>query len=398
MVSVQEAKQLVVENTFPLPAEERDVHEAVGYVLAADVRAPLSLPLFRQSSMDGYAVHHEDIERAGVALPVVAESQAGAPELLTLERGTAVRIFTGAPVPDGATAVVMQEKTGREADKVLIQEYPVNEKQNVRAIGQQIREGDVALPKGTYLTPGSVGFLLGMNVRRVEVYRKPSVGILVTGDELVQPGNPLRFGQVFESNSSMLAATLRQEGLTQIDIQYVDDNPEATTQALLELTEQHDVVLATGGISVGDYDYVGTSLQEIGVETIFYKVRQRPGKPLLFGKKEGTLFFALPGNPASSLVCYYEYVLPALRRLSGRVDAFLPTLRLPMTHAYSFKGERDELLKASATTLGVTPLEGQESFALRSFAVANALIYLPSTQQSVQPGDLVEVHILPFFC
>ncbi|WP_247232942.1 gephyrin-like molybdotransferase Glp [Telluribacter sp. SYSU D00476] len=398
MVTVQEAKQKVIENTFPLSVEERDVIEAVSYVIATDVRAPLSLPLFRQSSMDGYAIHHEDIGQSGVALPVVAESQAGASELLHLERGTAVRIFTGAPVPDGATAVVMQEKTERDADTVLINEYPVYEKQNVRAIGQQIREGAVALPTGTYLTPGSVGFLLGMNVRRVEVYRKPKVGILVTGDELVQPGNELRFGQVYESNSTMLAATLRQEGITQISIKYVEDNPEATTQALRELTEQNDVVLATGGISVGEYDYVGKSLEEIGVETIFYKVRQRPGKPLLFGKRESTLFFALPGNPASSLVCYYEYVLPALRRLSGKTDAFLPTVRLPITHPYSFKGERDELLKASATTTGVTPLEGQESFALRSFAVANALIHLPSTQQSVQPGELVEVHLLPFFC
>ena len=149
---------------------------------------------------------------------------------------------------------------------------------------------------------------------------------------------------------------------------------------------------------MGDYDFVGTSLEEMGVEEVFYKVRQRPGKPLYFGRNDDTFIFALPGNPAATLVCYYQYVLPALRLLSGRKDCFLPTLKLPITHAFSFKGERDEFLKATATTTSVTPLDGQESFVLRSFAIASALIYLPSTQNSVQPGDLVEAHLLPFFC
>ncbi|GAB2786701.1 molybdopterin molybdotransferase MoeA [Rhabdobacter roseus] len=398
MVTVQEAKQKVLENTFPLPPEDRAVTEAVGYVLAEEVLSPLALPAFRQSSMDGYAVHHEDITPSGTWLPLVAESRAGTSQPLTLARGTAIRIFTGAPVPEGATAIVIQEKTELQDGSVHIQEYPVAAGQHIRNVGQQIREGDLAMPAGTFLTPGSVGFLLGMNVLHVKVHRQPSVGILVTGDELIQPGEGLRFGQVYESNSAMLVATLLQEGITQVSVQRVLDDPQATRQALEQLTEQHDVVLATGGVSVGEYDFVGTALGQVGVETIFYKVRQRPGKPLLFGKKGEKLFFALPGNPAASLVCFYEYVLPALRRLTGRTDCFLPTFQLPITHPYSFRGERDELLKATATPTGVTPLEGQESFILRSFAVANALIYLPASQPSVQPGELVEVHLLPFFC
>ena len=399
MVSVQEAKSLIQSTVQVLSSEKRQLSEAVGQVLAEDVFSPLALPPFRQSSMDGYALHHADITHAGTKLPVVAESRAGNASRQTLRRGTAVHILTGAPVPGGATAVVMQEKVERTDDDAIIQQFPVPEGQNVRSVGQQIKQGDLAIPKSTCLAPGAVGFLLGMNVQTVKVYRKPRVGILSTGDELVPPGEgTLQYGQIYESNSAMLAAVLRAEGITGIDVRHVSDNAEATTAALRELTENNDVVLSTGGVSVGEYDFVGTSLQEIGVETVFYKVRQRPGKPLFFGRNDDTIVFALPGNPASTLVCYYEYVLPALRLMSGRKDCFLPKIKLPITHAFSFKGERDEFLKATATTEAVTPLDGQESFALRSFAIANALIYLPSFQNSVQPGDAVEVHLLPFFC
>jgi molybdopterin molybdotransferase len=400
MISVHEAKSLILSTIPVLYAESMPLAKAVGHVLADDLLAPLALPPFRQSSMDGYAVHHADITQAGTTLPVVAESRAGTEVPLMLERGTAVHILTGAPVPDGATAVVMREKVDRVGGSATIQLYPVLDNENVRAIGQQIKKGDVALPQGTYLTPGSVGFLAGLNINTVKVYRKPSVGILVTGDELVQPDaeGTLRFGQIYESSSAMLASVLRAEGITDIMTRYVADDAATTAAALRELAEANDVVLSTGGVSVGDYDFVGTSLEEMGVEEVFYKVRQRPGKPLYFGRNDDTFIFALPGNPAATLVCYYQYVLPALRLLSGRKDGFLPTLKLPITHAFSFKGERDEFLKATATTTSVTPLEGQESFVLRSFAIANALIYLPSTQNTVQPGDLVEAHLLPFFC
>jgi molybdopterin molybdotransferase len=395
MISVQAAKEKIVKCTPLLASKEVGLIEAVGHVLATDVMSPMSLPSFRQSSMDGYAVNHLDIDSDQTSLPVSGESKAGETKQQQLTRGTAVRIFTGAPVPDGATAVIMQEHTIRDGSSVMIREYPVAENKNVRNVGQQIKAGAVALYAGTALSPGSVGFLMGMNVNEVKVYRKPKVGILVTGDELLKPGEILSHGQVYESNSAMLAAALANEGITEIEINFADDNLSSTVQALKKLSEGNDVVLASGGISVGDYDFVGKALEEIGAETIFYKVRQKPGKPLLFGKKDEKLLFALPGNPASSLVCYYEYVLPALRRMSGYDNGFLRKLKLPSTHAYSFNGDRDEFLKAYATDEAVTPLDGQESFALRSFAIANALIYLPLSQQLVEKGDLVEVHLLP---
>jgi len=395
MVSVNEAKQKIIANSGLLSVETRRVSESSGYVLAADVFAPLSLPSFRQSSMDGYAICHDDIAQHGHSLPVVAESKAGESVRQTLSRGTAIRIFTGAPVPDEATAVIMQEHTTKDGDTIIINEYPVEQNKNIRRIGQQIEKGSVALPHGTTITPGSVGFLMGMNVSLLSVYRKPKVGILITGDELVTAGGELEHGQVYESNSAMLCAALRHEGISEIQLYYAADDLPSTIEALQILSEGNDLVLASGGISVGDYDFVGKALDAIGAETVFYKVRQKPGKPLLFGKRNEKTFFALPGNPASSLVCYYEYVLPAIKKMTGHTNCFLRNLKLPIQFAYSFNGERDEFLKAYANEEDVMPFDGQESFALRSFALANALIYLPVSQQVVQKGDLVEVHLLP---
>ena len=395
MISVDEAKQKIVEHTTLLPDESVKVIHSAGYVLARDVVSPISLPSFRQSSMDGYALSHNDVVHEAQSLPVAGEVRAGEVILQNLVPGTAVRIFTGAAVPEGATAVVMQEHTIRSQDQVMINEYPIAAGKNIRSVGQQIMKGSVALPAGTMLGAGSVGFLMGMNVTEVSVHSMPKVGILITGDELIRPGDDLLHGQVYESNSSMLEVALRSQGVKDIEICYASDELGATIDALRQLSETNDVVLASGGISVGDYDFVGKALEMVGADTIFYKVRQKPGKPLLFAKGSDTLYFALPGNPASSLVCYYEYVFPAIRKMTGHTDCFLRSIKLPIQNDYSFNGERDEFLKAVANEAEVIPLDGQESFALRSFALANALIYLPSSQSVVKKGDLVEVHLLP---
>ena len=395
MVTVNEAKQKIIANAEVLPSMSMKPSESLNYVLFQDVRASISLPSFRQSSMDGYAVHDSDITARGTVLEILAEAKAGEGAMQVLPPGAAMRIFTGAPVPEGATAVIMQERTTRTGNFVSIEDFPVTPGRNIRSIGQQIVKGSIALPQNTLLSAGAIGFLSGLNVEEVSVYRKPKIGLLVTGDELVQNGSSIRHGQVYESNSSMLRAALQQEGVTDVEVLYAKDDLRATIDALDELAGRNDIVLASGGISVGDYDFVGEALQSIGAETIFYKVRQKPGKPLLFARRKQTLFFALPGNPASSLVCYYEYVLPAIRKMSGRSDYFLRSVSMPVGRGYSFDGERDEFLKATANQDVVIPLDGQESFALRSFAIANAIIYLPVNQNKVEAGDYVEVHLLP---
>lgn len=395
MVTVNEAKQKIIANTRALREITVTLDGAVGSFLAADVIAPINLPPFRQSSMDGYAIRHADVPGHGTELRLVGECKAGQTDLPVLREGTAVRIFTGAPVPEAATAVVMQENTLRTDSGVQILEYPVAPGRNIRKAGQQIAEGAVALSAGTLISPGGVGFLKGMDVNEVKVYAKPNVGLLVTGDELLRAGEPLVPGKIYESNSDMLTAALKQLGIDTVTVAYASDDLEATVNALRGLLGSNDVVLASGGISVGDYDFVGKALEVLGAETIFYKIRQKPGKPLLFGKKGDKLIFALPGNPASSLVCFYEYVLPALKTLLGSNEPFLRSVRLPIRHAYRFDGERDEFLKAKVEGNEVVSLDGQESFVIGSFAVANALIYLPVEQNKVAPGDLVEVHLLP---
>jgi molybdopterin molybdotransferase len=396
MVTVNEAKEKIIINTALLSTEVRSLTSALGYVLAEDIGAPISLPSFRQSSMDGYAIIHSDILRNGTVLRLAGESKAGQTKVPELNAGETVRIFTGAQVPKEATAVIMQEHTEIVESGIRINEFPVPEGKNVREVGQQIKAGMVALTRGTYISAGSIGFLQGMNVSSVKVYRKPKIGLLLTGDELLKAGEPLVDGKIYESNSAMLLAALSQEGIGEVEVKYAADDLDSTVQTLNELTEKNDIVLASGGISVGDYDFVGTALKSLGAEQIFYKVRQKPGKPLMFAKKGEKLFFALPGNPASSLVCYYEYVLPAIRKMTGRQSPFLSALRLPVRYAYSFDGERDEFLKGLVEGGEVIPLDGQESFALRSFAIANAIIYLPVNQNQVKAGELVEVHLLPF--
>ncbi|GGH47040.1 molybdopterin molybdenumtransferase MoeA [Dyadobacter endophyticus] len=396
MVTVNEAKQRIIANTGTLPAVQMPLSEAIGSYLSEDVISPIALPPFRQSSMDGYAILHSDVSESGTMLRLAGESKAGQADLPVVSAGTAVRIFTGAPVPEGATAVVMQENTSLSDRSVQIHEFPVAEGKNVRRAGQQIAQGAVALRAGALVSPGAVGFLKGMNVNEVTVYSKPKVGLLVTGDELLKAGEALVPGKIYESNSAMLQAALAQAGIGDFSISYASDDLDATIAALEVLLEEHDVILASGGISVGDYDFVGKALEALGAETIFYKVRQKPGKPLLFAKKEEKLIFALPGNPASSLVCYYEYVLPALKKIMGSREPFLRSVRLPLRDAYRFDGERDEFLKARVEGSEVVSLDGQESFVIGSFAVSNAIIYLPVGQNRVEAGELVEVHLLPF--
>ena len=395
MVTVNEAIRRIIANTVTLPTVQIPLEQAIGSYLAADVVSPIALPPFRQSSMDGYAIVHSDVTEAGTSLRLAGESKAGQADLPVVSAGTAVRIFTGAPEPEGATAVVMQENTSPVDGAVQIHEFPVVEGKNVRRAGQQIAQGVVALHAGTLISPGAVGFLKGMNVNEVIVHSKPRVGLLVTGDELLKAGEALVPGKIYESNSAMLQAALKQAGIAEVSITYASDDLDATIGALSALVEQCDVVLASGGISVGDYDFVGKALEALGAETIFYKVRQKPGKPLLFGKKGEKLIFALPGNPASSLVCYYEYVLPALKKIMGSKEPFLRSVKLPLRHAYRFDGERDEFLKARVEGDEVVSLDGQESFVIGSFAVANAIIYLPVAQNRVEAGELVEVHLLP---
>jgi len=393
MISVSEAKKIIDENVSSLPPTRLPIQQAAGLVLAENVYATIDIPAFPQSSMDGYAISFEGWKKHK-RLKIVGEVAAGSNETFDLSPENAVRIFTGAAVPHGADTVIMQEKTKTENGELVIEDEVLQQGTAVRPKGSEIKAGELALEKETVLSPAAVGFLTGIGVTEIKIYPVPSITIIITGNELQEPGKPLQPGQVYESNSFALKAVLKQLQIDNIRIVYVNDKPEITTAALKKALEQSDVVLLTGGISVGDYDFVLQAATECGVEKLFHKVKQRPGKPLYFGKKENKLVFGLPGNPSSVLTCFYQYVIPALEKLTKRPIG-LQKVNIPLARSFQKAAVLTHFLKGYNDGKTATPLDAQESYRLSSFAKANCLIEIPEQSTSLNAGELVDVYLLP---
>lgn len=394
MLSVEKAKQLVIENASLLPVETILIENAYGHILAEDIYSPLALPPFHQSAMDGYAFIFDDFKNK-LPVKIIGEVAAGESYKETLKAGEAIRIFTGAPVPFGADCIVMQEKVLVENNYLQILDVDIKLNSNIRYKGSQIEKGELALPKGTSITAAAVGFIAGMGISTVPVIRKPKINVIVTGSELQKSGNSLKDGQIYESNSFSIIAALNSMRLSENNVQTVPDNEQDVNSIIADSIESCDVLLLSGGISVGDYDYVERALKSLDVKTIFYKVKQKPGKPLFFGKINNTLVFALPGNPAAVLSCFYNYVYPALKKLQGCTECFLKSIKLPMASDYPKKTGLSNFLNAQIHNNKVLPLLGQASYILRSFAVADSIIYLPEDAENIKEGDLVEVFLLP---
>lgn len=385
LVHVEEALALVQETPVQRKVERFVLGPALlGRKLASDVYAPCSLPAFRQSSMDGYAIN----TGATSTYKVVGEVAAGTNIEFVLQPGECVRIFTGARVPTDADAVVIQELVERNGSTIEVK-GSVKEGQNIRQIGSQIQSGQLVLSEGDSIQPAGLGLLRGLGIQNVEVFAIPSVSIIINGNELARPDQILEEGQVYESNSLVLTAALKQLGTENVNILHCPDEKQAIDEAI-EKALASDVVLISGGISVGDYDFVSQSLEDLGVEQVFYKVRQKPGKPLFFGTKGTTMVFALPGNPASTLSCFYLYAAPLLHRILGLSDNEDQCISLPLTHAVENRFDRALILKAHADHLGVTINDEQNSATLLSFAKANALAYIPEHWSAVEKGTLVK--------
>lgn len=394
MISVAEAKSIIKEVSMPLPPCLLPLHEAAGCVLAEDIYAGQDHPHFHQAAMDGYAFRFDDLQGAS-SLQVKGESAAGTTQLLQAGVCEAVRIFTGAPVPSGTDTVVMQEKVWRAGDTIVIQDEALKKGGNVRPAGSEINKGELALQKGSKLTPAAIGFLASLGKAVIPVVSKPRVSIIVTGTELQEPGEPLQYGQVYESNSFALRAALKQFGIGVHTVIKVADDPEAVYKVLEQQVATTDLVLITGGVSAGDYDYVAGALAQCGVERLFHKVKQKPGKPLYFGKKGQTLVFGLPGNPASVLTCFYEYVTVALQLQVGLPGRGLPVRHLPLATDYAKKGSLTHFLKGVCSGDEAMPLGAQESYRLRSFALTDCLIVLQEDKTLHTKGETVEVHLIP---
>lgn len=391
MISIEQALSLVKKHSLPTGRIiSMSLSDAMGYVLAENVVSPIAMPPFRQSAMDGYALHLQESS----TYSLVGEIKAGDDTEPELNPGEAVRIFTGARVPTSANAIVMQERVAVSSGSVIVSaEVRLND--NIRPPGEQVLQGAMALPKGTKLHAAAIGFLASLGIVTVPVFEKPSIAIVVTGNELVAPGTSLPPGKIYESNGLMLKVQLQQLGYNQIGIYKIIDDYQETVTALKKIIDQHDTVIISGGISVGDYDFVSAALAELQVEEVFYKVHQKPGKPLYFGKKQHTLIFALPGNPAATLSCFYLYVLLALELCSGAPDFRLARTQARATTTFANKAGRPQFLKAIYGEGNVTILEGQNSSMLQTFALSNALVFIPETTENIHINDTVEVILLP---
>lgn len=393
MISVKEAYSRIKSGITLLKPLTVKLRDGLGLVLAADVRSPLNSPPFDNSAMDGYAFRFGDFKNKR-AIKVIAEIQAGGSFSKTLKTGEGVRIFTGAQVPRGADTVVMQEKAVVENGVLQINDAVLAKGTNIRLAGSQIGKGKVALSKGHLLSAGSVGYLVSLGISEVKVYPSPSVAIIITGDELVSAGKALKPGQIYESNGIMLSAALQQHGINHIKLIRARDRMQDVEKAFLKAIEGFDCVIFTGGISVGDYDFVGDVLKKHRVKEVFYKVRQKPGKPIYFGVKNKKPVFGLPGNPASVLTCFYEYVLPALRMMMNHPKPFLTELEFPLKVAYKKKPGLTHFLKAKTDYRSVEILPGQESYKLSSFSEANCLVVLDESTEFIQDNTLVKVHLI----
>ncbi|KAF2340885.1 molybdopterin molybdotransferase MoeA [Flavobacterium tistrianum] len=386
MIEVKEALEIVAANSSVLSTQKISVQKALGYVLPETIYSPISMPPFRQSAMDGYAFIHSRRHQ----FDVVGISQAGDHANIKLKENQAVRIFTGAYVPNDADTVVMQEHVMVNRDSILIAKMPES-LANVRNKGEQINAEDVVFDANTLITPAAIGFLACLGITEITVYKKPKVAILVTGNELVKPGKKLPKGKIYESNSVMLQAALQTIGINKVKVHTVKDNLKATKKALKPILKKNDIVLISGGISVGDYDFVKEALLKNGVEELFYKINQKPGKPMFFGSKKDTLVFALPGNPASSLTNFYIYVYPAVKNKMGFSNTHLPKIVRKLENDIVNDTGKTLFLKALYNETSVTILEGQASSMLNSFAIANGLVIVPQDVENIKKGESVTI-------
>lgn len=396
LVDVERAQQLALAHAEPRAIEELAVHEAGGRITAAPVSAAIDLPGRDVSIMDGYACAVATA-RVGSAR-VVGESAAGHPWSGTLEPGDAVRISTGAVVPRGAAVVIAQEDATRDGDAVRFDPEVAAAavaQRHIRPAGSDVRRGDVLVDEGQHLGPTEIALLAGAGASRVSVHRRPRLAILSTGDELLPAGAPLREGHLVDTNGPMLAALGVAAGAQLVSCHTVGDDPAALLDALDQAIASADVVLTTGGASVGDHDHVRRAAGRDGLEILVWGVAMRPGKPTGIVRTAGGLWFALPGNPASTFVAYELFARPTLRRMLGvRGDPRRP-LR-PMTAGGVFLGERTREHWVRARTSGdvVSPLPDQLSGNLRSLAGADALVRVPPGVGAIEAGAACDVLLL----
>ena len=404
MISVEEAWSLIRSAAQPLSSERRSLADAVGSVLAEDVIAPVDLPPFDNSAMDGYALRAPDTQVARaeepVKLTITGEVAAGGWQEAPVAPGTAVKIMTGAAVPSGADAVLMLEAGRLRGDVVEIRE-PVPCGTHIRRRGEDVRRGDVLLTEGLRLNAQRLGLLANSGISTVSVHRAPRVSLVATGSELVTDGRALRPGQIYDSNRIVLRTLVQQTGSACEDLGVVPDDPSAIAQRLRDGLAA-DVLLVSGGVSVGAHDHVKEVLRDLGLDTLFWRVAMKPGKPLLCGRRGAAWVFGLPGNPISCVVGFLVFIEPLLRLLQGeaQVSPRYGTARL--TASVRKKDDRRHFMTARIEPspdgcLEATPAAQRGSAMMHALAEANGFVVVPETRTELAAGDKVQVLLFKEF-
>ncbi|MDO8598275.1 MAG: molybdopterin molybdotransferase MoeA, partial [Sulfuricaulis sp.] len=379
--------------------ERLNIRAALGRVLAEDVVSPLDVPAHDNSAMDGYAVRFADLKSNGdVTLKIAGTAFAGVPFQGKLKDGECVRIMTGAVVPVGCDTIVMQEHAEAKGDTVKIGGGH-KQKQNLRYAGEDLKTGQVALNRGLLLRPAEIGLIASLGIGEVGVYRKLRVAFFSTGDELRSIGTPLGAGQIYDSNRYTLHGMLTRLGCEVLDMGVVRDDPKLLEQAFNSAAQTADVVITSGGVSVGEADFVKALLERLG-EVVFWKIAMKPGRPLAYGRIGNAHFFGLPGNPVSVMVTFYQFVRDALLKLAGRNPVPpLPAFKVPcLSNLKKAPGrtefQRGVLAQDAAGNWNVRVTGDQGSGILRSMAEANCFIILPEAQGNVTAGTMVEVQVM----
>jgi molybdopterin molybdotransferase len=378
LISVAEALDHVLARAAPLPPEPVPLDEALGRVLADEVKALRTQPPADVSAMDGYAARAADVATTPARLRVIGEVAAGRPFTAAVGAGEAARIFTGGVMPAGADTVVVQEITQRTGDTVTVLK-PVSRGRHIRRQGLDFRRGDALFTVGHRLSARDLALLAGMNHPRVPLHRRPKVALFATGDELVRPGEEPGPGQIVYSNGFALAGLARQEGAAVVDLGLVKDDLDATIAAVRAAREAAaDILVTTGGASVGDYDLVHKAFAAEGMDLSFWKVAMRPGRPLMHGRLGGMHVLGLPGNPVSAFVCAFLFLVPLIRRMSGRSDLSVPTESALLGSELPANDERADYLRATlhrdAEGLFATAVPVQDSSMMLALARADCLI------------------------
>ena len=400
MISVEEALQVILKSIQVLGLEKVDILSSLGRVLGEDIYAPYHIPHWDNSAMDGYAVIQKDIKDATpenpATLKVVADLPAGYTAKRDLKKGEVIRIMTGAPIPEGSDTVVMVEDTKRDGDQVEI--FKANSKgDNIRKAGEDVSKGALVLPSGSVIHPAEVGMLASLKRSFVSVYQRPIVAVISTGDELIDVDENLTGGKIVSSNTYSLSSLVRYVGATPLILGIAKDRSEELLDRF-KVAVRADMIISSGGVSVGDYDLVKDILKELGAEMKFWKVAMRPGQPLAFGVIEGKPTFGLPGNPVSCMVSFEQFVRPSILKASGYRQIFRPLIEARLKESINKKVGKKYFIRCIVSMeegkYVVTTTGEQGSGILMSMVRANGLIVLPEEKTTFEAGEMVKVQIL----